>query len=273
MNFAYIRRAVQDPQITSFLLKSGILLHTPHLELSPLKNVFATSLYTKLTSAWHKKMPKLAPIRIRNIPFLHHSSRYNTIQLMGIMNNSTMVPSAITSPTFAASSRFEPLKSSNNSSTPSSSRYCRHHRPCSRPQKRKRRALARRHPISIFSPVNAVTTLPGTPASTMANPKSSTFFFPTPATGRRIQFRFRSMASCKHALPPPRSRCHFYDYHALFDGNLDLDALAGLALANKLIHTIRPQAFTIAEDVLVSPASVPQERRWMRLRFRPEQHS
>ena len=41
----------------------------------------------------------------------------------------------------------------------------------------------------------------------------------------------------------------FTDYHAYFDGNLDLDALAYLALANKLIHTIRPHALTIAEDV------------------------
>ena len=41
----------------------------------------------------------------------------------------------------------------------------------------------------------------------------------------------------------------FTDYHAYFDGNLDLDALAYLALANKLIHAIRPHALTIAEDV------------------------
>ena len=41
----------------------------------------------------------------------------------------------------------------------------------------------------------------------------------------------------------------FTDYQAYFDGNLDLDALAYLALANKLIHTIRPHALTIAEDV------------------------
>ena len=41
----------------------------------------------------------------------------------------------------------------------------------------------------------------------------------------------------------------FNDPSAYFDGSLDLDALAYLALANKLIHTIRPHAITIAEDV------------------------
>ena len=41
----------------------------------------------------------------------------------------------------------------------------------------------------------------------------------------------------------------FNDYHAYFDGSLDLDALAYLGLANKLIHSIHPNAITIAEDV------------------------
>ena len=52
----------------------------------------------------------------------------------------------------------------------------------------------------------------------------------------------------------------FTDYSCYFDGSVDLDALAYLALANGLIHEIRPAAITIAEDVsgmpgLVAPAS------------------
>jgi 1,4-alpha-glucan branching enzyme len=52
----------------------------------------------------------------------------------------------------------------------------------------------------------------------------------------------------------------FNDYSAYFDGSLDLDALAYLALANKLIHTIRPHALTIAEDVSGLPGlSAPEK--------------
>jgi 1,4-alpha-glucan branching enzyme len=45
----------------------------------------------------------------------------------------------------------------------------------------------------------------------------------------------------------------FIDYSAYFDGSTDLDAYAYLALANKLIHEIRPSAITIAEDVSGMP--------------------
>ena len=41
----------------------------------------------------------------------------------------------------------------------------------------------------------------------------------------------------------------FDDYSTYFDEQVDLDALAYLALANKLTHTLRPDAITIAEDV------------------------
>jgi 1,4-alpha-glucan branching enzyme len=41
----------------------------------------------------------------------------------------------------------------------------------------------------------------------------------------------------------------FTDYSSYFDGSVDLDALAYLALANDLIHEVRPAAITIAEDV------------------------
>jgi len=52
----------------------------------------------------------------------------------------------------------------------------------------------------------------------------------------------------------------FTDYNAYFDGSVDLDALAYLALSNELIHEVRPNAITIAEDVsgmpgLAAPAS------------------
>ncbi|HEY5653063.1 MAG TPA: alpha amylase C-terminal domain-containing protein [Pontiella sp.] len=45
----------------------------------------------------------------------------------------------------------------------------------------------------------------------------------------------------------------FGDYASYFDGSLDLDAYAYLALSNKLIHEIRPNAITIAEDVSGMP--------------------
>ncbi len=45
----------------------------------------------------------------------------------------------------------------------------------------------------------------------------------------------------------------FLTYADYFDGNIDLDALAYLALANDLIHTVRADAITIAEDVSGMP--------------------
>ena len=45
----------------------------------------------------------------------------------------------------------------------------------------------------------------------------------------------------------------FTDYANYFDGSVDIDALAYLALSNKLIHEVRPNAITIAEDVSGMP--------------------
>ncbi len=45
----------------------------------------------------------------------------------------------------------------------------------------------------------------------------------------------------------------FTDYADYFDGTVDMDALAYLALSNKLIHDVRPNAITIAEDVSGMP--------------------
>ncbi len=45
----------------------------------------------------------------------------------------------------------------------------------------------------------------------------------------------------------------FTDYSCYFDGSVDLDAFAYLALANQLIHEVRPAAITIAEDVSGMP--------------------
>jgi len=45
----------------------------------------------------------------------------------------------------------------------------------------------------------------------------------------------------------------FTDYSCYFDDSVDLDALAYLALANTLIHEVRPDAITIAEDVSGMP--------------------
>ena len=46
---------------------------------------------------------------------------------------------------------------------------------------------------------------------------------------------------------------NFADYKDYFDGNVDHDAYAYLALSNKLIHSVRPDAITIAEDVSGMP--------------------
>jgi 1,4-alpha-glucan branching enzyme len=45
----------------------------------------------------------------------------------------------------------------------------------------------------------------------------------------------------------------FGDYANYFDGSVDSDALAYLALSNQLIHEVRPNAITIAEDVSGMP--------------------
>jgi len=45
----------------------------------------------------------------------------------------------------------------------------------------------------------------------------------------------------------------FGSYENYFDGSVDIDALAYLALSNKLIHQVRPAAITIAEDVSGMP--------------------
>jgi 1,4-alpha-glucan branching enzyme len=64
-------------------------------------------------------------------------------------------------------------------------------------------------------------------------------------------FRFdgvTSMLYLQHGL-----RRVFTSYHDYFDGSVDEDALTYLALANRVIHDIRPDAVTIAEDVSGMP--------------------
>ncbi|MBI5843794.1 MAG: alpha amylase C-terminal domain-containing protein [Deltaproteobacteria bacterium] len=71
-------------------------------------------------------------------------------------------------------------------------------------------------------------------------------------------FRFdgvTSMAYLHHGLG-----VDFLDYSQYFDGQEDEDALCYLALANELIHSVNPQAITIAEDVSGLPGlAVPVE--------------
>ena len=45
----------------------------------------------------------------------------------------------------------------------------------------------------------------------------------------------------------------FGDYSMYFDGSVDEDALAYLALANRVIHEVKPSAITVAEDVSGMP--------------------
>ncbi|MBN1671967.1 MAG: alpha amylase C-terminal domain-containing protein [Kiritimatiellae bacterium] len=64
-------------------------------------------------------------------------------------------------------------------------------------------------------------------------------------------FRFdgiTSMLYLHHGLGPA-----FDGYERYFDGSVDEDALAYLTLANRLIHALRPDAVTIAEDVSGMP--------------------
>jgi 1,4-alpha-glucan branching enzyme len=64
-------------------------------------------------------------------------------------------------------------------------------------------------------------------------------------------FRFdgvTSMLYLKHGL-----KRVFTSYNDYFDSDVDVDALAYLSLANKVIHDIRPDAITIAEDVSGMP--------------------
>jgi len=64
-------------------------------------------------------------------------------------------------------------------------------------------------------------------------------------------FRFdgvTSMIYLEHGL-----KRVFTSYNDYFDGSLDEDALTYLALANRVIHDVRPDAITIAEDVSGMP--------------------
>ena len=45
----------------------------------------------------------------------------------------------------------------------------------------------------------------------------------------------------------------FSDYSMYFNGNVDVDALAYIALANRVIHEVNPAAITVAEDVSGMP--------------------
>lgn len=64
-------------------------------------------------------------------------------------------------------------------------------------------------------------------------------------------FRFdgvTSMLYFNHGLG-----CDFNDYSMYYDGNQDEDAIVYLALANKLIHNIKPNAITVAEEMSGMP--------------------
>jgi len=66
-------------------------------------------------------------------------------------------------------------------------------------------------------------------------------------------FRFdgvTSMLYLDHGLSK-----NFTDYQMYFDGNQDDDAISYIILANKLIHQIRPDAITIAEEVSGMPGT------------------
>jgi len=64
-------------------------------------------------------------------------------------------------------------------------------------------------------------------------------------------FRFDGVTSMLYLDHGLEKAFTSYDYY--FDDNVDEDALTYLALANKLIHSVRPDALTIAEDVSGMP--------------------
>jgi 1,4-alpha-glucan branching enzyme len=71
-------------------------------------------------------------------------------------------------------------------------------------------------------------------------------------------FRFdgvTSMLYLDHGLEK-----HFLSYADYFDANVDEEALTYLALANRLIHSLRPDAVTIAEDVSGLPRLAAAEK-------------
>ena len=62
---------------------------------------------------------------------------------------------------------------------------------------------------------------------------------------------------------------NFTDYSLYFDGNQDEDAIVYLTLANRLIHSVNPEAITIAEDVSGMPGlAAPQADGGMGFDFR-----
>jgi len=52
----------------------------------------------------------------------------------------------------------------------------------------------------------------------------------------------------------------FLSYADYFDANVDEEALTYLALANRLIHSLRPDAVTVAEDVSGMPRLAAAEK-------------
>jgi 1,4-alpha-glucan branching enzyme len=80
-------------------------------------------------------------------------------------------------------------------------------------------------------------------------------------------FRFDGVTSMIYRDHGLGTSVSSYDYY--FCGNVDEDAMAYLALANKLIHTLRPDAITIAEEVSGMPGlAAPQEQQGVGFNYR-----
>jgi 1,4-alpha-glucan branching enzyme len=80
-------------------------------------------------------------------------------------------------------------------------------------------------------------------------------------------FRFDGVTSMIYRDHGLGSSVSSYDHY--FCGNVDEDAIAYLAIANRLIHTLRPDAITIAEEVSGMPGlAAPQEMQGVGFNYR-----
>jgi 1,4-alpha-glucan branching enzyme len=80
-------------------------------------------------------------------------------------------------------------------------------------------------------------------------------------------FRFDGVTSMIYRDHGLGSSVASYDHY--FGGNVDEEAVAYLALANRLIHELRPDAITVAEEVSAMPGlAAPQERQGIGFDYR-----
>ncbi len=96
-----------------------------------------------------------------------------------------------------------------------------------------------------------------------ASLRSCIFCFPIAGSGwmNTTSTGFASTASPACFICTTVLNKAFTSYDDYFDDSVDEEAMAYLALANELIHAVRPEALTIAEDVSGMPGLAARRRR------------